>query len=424
MEKLIIKEPFGTYVIAQKPIAKSAISDIKDEKCKKPLVENNKNLLSITEIQNSIENEAYKIKLQNQIKAADDYLASFFRDRSDESKKVKQETVRIPNLQILTNQENSTIKRSIPVINQSIINTKQTLPQTNVNLIKNSSSNHSGKNNDINNNNGLLRVPLPPQKIRHLSSNSNLSDEIILSVESSSTKVPQIAHNGSTANKRSSDGTIITSSGRTILPVKDRPFRCPHPSKKDPNKPCPSAFMRADELKRHIKIHNPNKPYKCSFCDMRFSRTDHLTTHTRTHTKEKPYHCQYPGCDKKFARSDERLRHHAVHENRLKKQRSQMESQEKEKEEVLKKQQAFTTMPNLSFTSMLRPQSNKISSAPIQLKLSNLNGMSAINNNNESSNFLQSPVSNSNFQISNRSAIFGQNLLVSSKVKKEITEDD
>ena len=101
-----------------------------------------------------------------------------------------------------------------------------------------------------------------------------------------------------------------------------------------------------------------------------------------------------------------------------------MESQEKEKEEVLKKQQAFTTMPNLSFTSMLRPQSNKISSAPIQLKLSNLNGMSAINNNNESSNFLQSPVSNSNFQISNRSAIFGQNLLVSSKVKKEITEDD
>ena len=204
----------------------------------------------------------------------------------------------------------------------------------------------------------------------------------------------------------------------------DRPFRCQQPSKKDPTKQCASAFKRADELKRHMKIHNPNKPYKCQYCPMTFSRTDHLTTHTRTHTKEKPYPCQYDNCDKKFARSDERLRHHAVHENRLKKQRSQMESQESKKEDVLKKQQTFTTMPNLSFTSMLRPQSNKNSPVPIQLKLSNFNGMSVINNNNKSSSFLKSPISNSNFQSSNRSAIVGQNLLVSSKVKQEITGDD
>jgi len=103
----------------------------------------------------------------------------------------------------------------------------------------------------------------------------------------------------------------------------DRPWKCHHPSKKDPSKPCTSSFMRQDELKRHMKIHNPNKPFKCQFCDMRFSRTDHLTTHTRTHTKEKPYICQYEGCNKAFARSDERLRHHTVHENRRRKQQMQ-----------------------------------------------------------------------------------------------------
>ena len=97
---------------------------------------------------------------------------------------------------------------------------------------------------------------------------------------------------------------------------KPKPFRCPHMSKKDPTQQCTSSFARQDELKRHMKIHNPNKPYKCQYCPMEFSRTDHLTTHTRTHTKEKPYKCQYEGCTKAFARSDERLRHHQVHSKR------------------------------------------------------------------------------------------------------------
>ena len=112
----------------------------------------------------------------------------------------------------------------------------------------------------------------------------------------------------------------------------DRPFRCQQPSKKDPTKQCTSAFKRADELKRHMKIHNPNKPYKCQYCPMTFSRTDHLTTHTRTHTKEKPYPCQYDGCDKRFARSDERLRHHAVHENRKKKEAMKIKEEQIKKE--------------------------------------------------------------------------------------------
>lgn len=98
-----------------------------------------------------------------------------------------------------------------------------------------------------------------------------------------------------------------------------KPHRCPHASKKDPSKQCESAFARLDELKRHMKIHDPNKPHKCPHCPMAFARTDHLTTHIRTHTGEKPYACEYDGCSKRFARSDERLRHHQVHENRMRK---------------------------------------------------------------------------------------------------------
>merc|ERR1711981_439721 len=78
------------------------------------------------------------------------------------------------------------------------------------------------------------------------------------------------------------------------------------------------AFYRADELKRHMRVHTKEKPFPCPHCDRHFARSDHVRTHVRIHTGEKPYKCNH--CPKSFARSDERLRHHKVHEKRAKKE--------------------------------------------------------------------------------------------------------
>ena len=36
-------------------------------------------------------------------------------------------------------------------------------------------------------------------------------------------------------------------------------------------------------LKRHLKIHNELKPFKCEYCEKEFKRTDHLTRHLKIH---------------------------------------------------------------------------------------------------------------------------------------------
>lgn len=153
--------------------------------------------------------------------------------------------------------------------------------------------------------------PIPTHSPNNWGSSDNLANLNVM---------PIMFGSAGNTNTMKNKINIKKEAGNIKKEYKDRPFRCTEKSKKDPTKQCESAFARMDELKRHLKIHDPNKPYKCQFCEMKFSRTDHLTTHTRTHTKEKPYACQYQNCTKKFARSDERLRHHQVHENRIKKQ--------------------------------------------------------------------------------------------------------
>lgn len=58
-------------------------------------------------------------------------------------------------------------------------------------------------------------------------------------------------------------------------------------------------------------------PYECTFCQKRFSQNTILKTHMTLHTG-KTIQCDFPGCDKKFARTSFLILHRRDHTNERK----------------------------------------------------------------------------------------------------------
>ena len=58
--------------------------------------------------------------------------------------------------------------------------------------------------------------------------------------------------------------------------------------------------MRSSTLKIHMRRHNGEKPFECSYCGKKFSESGNLKTHERTHTGERPYVCPVVECGKAF----------------------------------------------------------------------------------------------------------------------------
>eukprot|EP00026_Physarum_polycephalum_P003535 Phypoly_transcript_03548.p1 GENE.Phypoly_transcript_03548~~Phypoly_transcript_03548.p1 ORF type:complete len:588 (+),score=107.17 Phypoly_transcript_03548:215-1978(+) len=85
-------------------------------------------------------------------------------------------------------------------------------------------------------------------------------------------------------------------------------FCCPYPN-------CSKSFSTSAILKRHIKEHSGDRPYKCTFegCGKGFARNYDLKVHMRSHTGEKPYRCTFMGCERTFTRSSDLRLHERIH---------------------------------------------------------------------------------------------------------------
>ncbi|XP_075440739.1 zinc finger protein 513-like isoform X1 [Ascaphus truei] len=62
----------------------------------------------------------------------------------------------------------------------------------------------------------------------------------------------------------------------------EKPFRCPH---------CLYASAQLVNLKRHLRTHTGEKPFRCEHCGFSCSSPGNLKRHQRVHTQEKPYAC-------------------------------------------------------------------------------------------------------------------------------------
>uniref|UniRef100_A0A8C6KZF9 Zinc finger protein 513 n=1 Tax=Nothobranchius furzeri TaxID=105023 RepID=A0A8C6KZF9_NOTFU len=74
---------------------------------------------------------------------------------------------------------------------------------------------------------------------------------------------------------------------------------------------CAFTSHYSNHLKRHMRIHDGNKPYRCPVCPYASAQLVNLQRHARTHTGEKPYCC--PQCNYACSSLGNLRRHQRMH---------------------------------------------------------------------------------------------------------------
>ena len=72
---------------------------------------------------------------------------------------------------------------------------------------------------------------------------------------------------------------------------------------------CGKRFARSDELIRHVRIHTNEKNFVCTECSKQFKRSDHLKKHIETHQKIREKNLVCTECGKQFLHSDSLNKH-------------------------------------------------------------------------------------------------------------------
>lgn len=77
---------------------------------------------------------------------------------------------------------------------------------------------------------------------------------------------------------------------------------------------CKMTFTSSDHVKRHMRTHTGEKPYKCKFCDRAFAQSNDLVKHMRSHVGQNTYQCNI--CSKAFRLHSQLREHNKMHFNK------------------------------------------------------------------------------------------------------------